>query len=148
MLLLYYVLHWLYFYGDRTKKFCHAIQRVLWKPVLWQLFHILTFMSLLTLAASASFLVNHLDLSATTALVEKRAEGVAEEAVRSLATVLWSRSVSLAITLISITGFTLLNRPLDLPKTLLVNRLMLRLAPRLPAVVVILCLPLIPNLGR
>lgn len=35
-LLMYYILHWLYFNGDRTKVFVHALRRTWWKPVLWQ----------------------------------------------------------------------------------------------------------------
>jgi low temperature requirement protein LtrA len=36
-LLMYYLLHWLYFNGDRTKEFVHALRRTWWKPVLWQM---------------------------------------------------------------------------------------------------------------
>lgn len=35
-LLLYYLIHWLYFNGDQTKDFVHALRRTWWKPVLWQ----------------------------------------------------------------------------------------------------------------
>jgi low temperature requirement protein LtrA len=35
--LLYYILHWLYFNGDQTKEFVHAVRRTWWKPFLWQL---------------------------------------------------------------------------------------------------------------
>jgi low temperature requirement protein LtrA len=36
-LMLYYVLHWLYFNGDQSKQFVHALRRTWWKPILWQL---------------------------------------------------------------------------------------------------------------
>jgi low temperature requirement protein LtrA len=36
-LLLYYALHWLYFNGDSSKSFVHALRRTWWKPILWQL---------------------------------------------------------------------------------------------------------------
>jgi low temperature requirement protein LtrA len=36
-LIMYYLLHWLYFNGDRTKTFVHALRRTWWKPVLWQM---------------------------------------------------------------------------------------------------------------
>jgi low temperature requirement protein LtrA len=36
-LILYYMLHWLYFNGDQSKEFVHALRRTWWKPVLWQL---------------------------------------------------------------------------------------------------------------
>lgn len=35
-LLLYYIIHWLYFNGDQSKDFVHALRRTWWKPVLWQ----------------------------------------------------------------------------------------------------------------
>ncbi|TVY87012.1 hypothetical protein LAWI1_G008108 [Lachnellula willkommii] len=35
-LIMYYLLHWLYFNGDHTKQFVHALRRTWWKPVLWQ----------------------------------------------------------------------------------------------------------------
>lgn len=35
-LVMYYLLHWLYFNGDHTKQFVHALRRTWWKPVLWQ----------------------------------------------------------------------------------------------------------------
>jgi low temperature requirement protein LtrA len=36
-LLLYYIIHWLYFNGDQSKEFVHALRRTWWKPVLWQM---------------------------------------------------------------------------------------------------------------
>lgn len=36
-LLLYYIIHWLYFNGDQSKEYVHALRRTWWKPVLWQL---------------------------------------------------------------------------------------------------------------
>jgi hypothetical protein len=35
--LLYYILHWLYFNGDQTKEYVHAVRRTWWKPFLWRL---------------------------------------------------------------------------------------------------------------
>ncbi len=35
-LLLYYILHWLYFNGDQTKEFIHAVRRTWWKPSMWK----------------------------------------------------------------------------------------------------------------
>jgi low temperature requirement protein LtrA len=37
-LLLYYVLHWIYFNGDQTKTFVHAVRRTWWKPFLWKMY--------------------------------------------------------------------------------------------------------------
>jgi low temperature requirement protein LtrA len=36
-LLSYYMLHWLYFNGDQSKEYVHALRRTWWKPVLWQM---------------------------------------------------------------------------------------------------------------
>ena len=36
-LLFYYLIHWLYFNGDQSKEFVHALRRTWWKPVLWQM---------------------------------------------------------------------------------------------------------------
>lgn len=36
-LLIYYVLHWLYFNGDQSKMFVHALRRTWYKPILWRL---------------------------------------------------------------------------------------------------------------
>jgi hypothetical protein len=58
----------------------------------------------------------------------------------------WSASTSLAIVVLSMTFIALLNRPLDKPNTLVINSRWIRLAPRFPAVVLIMCLPLIKNL--
>lgn len=36
-LLVYYMIHWLYFNGDQSKEYVHALRRTWWKPVLWQM---------------------------------------------------------------------------------------------------------------
>jgi low temperature requirement protein LtrA len=36
-LLLYYVLHWLYFNGDQSKQFVHALRRTWYKPFIWKM---------------------------------------------------------------------------------------------------------------
>ncbi|TVY23425.1 hypothetical protein LHYA1_G008010 [Lachnellula hyalina] len=77
-LIMYYLLHWLYFNGDHTKQFVHALRRTWWKPVLWQALHVFMFASLLVLAASTLFLVEHQDVkihsSDDAPTVERRAE--------------------------------------------------------------------------
>lgn len=45
------------------------------------------------------------------------------------------------------TIIALLNRPLDKSKTLIVNSRWIRLAPRVPAIAVLICLPLFDNLS-
>jgi len=34
--LMFYVLHWLYFNSDQSKEYVQALRRTWWKPVLWQ----------------------------------------------------------------------------------------------------------------
>lgn len=36
LLLIYYLIHWLYFDGDQTKEYVHALRWKFWKAVLWQ----------------------------------------------------------------------------------------------------------------
>jgi len=36
-LLIYYILHWLYFNGDQSQSYVHAMRRTWWKPFLWKL---------------------------------------------------------------------------------------------------------------
>jgi len=104
------------------------------------------FGALLILAASVVFLAKnenittpHLD-SATTTDSEAEAESYILKAT-------WSASTTLAMVLFSMTSIALLNRPLDKPNTLVINSRWIRLAPRLPAIVVILCLPVIHGLS-
>lgn len=60
---------------------------------------------------------------------------------------LWVASISLGSVMACMTAIALLNRPLDPPKTLVINSRLLRIAPRLPITVVIICLPLFPNMS-
>ncbi|TVY41539.1 hypothetical protein LSUB1_G001995 [Lachnellula subtilissima] len=148
-LIMYYLLHWLYFNGDHTKQFVHALRRTWWKPVLWQALHVFMFASLLILAASTLFLVEHQDVkihsSVDSSTVERRA-GEAEPAPKAAIFAIWSASVNLSCVILFMTCISLLNRPLDKPKTLLVNSRWLRIGGRLPIIVIICCLPLIKSL--
>ncbi|KAG0649028.1 hypothetical protein D0Z07_4880 [Hyphodiscus hymeniophilus] len=127
-LLIYYILHWLYFNGDQSKEYVHALRRTWWKPVLWQMFHVTMFGALLGLDASIIFLVKNLrsDLTAT---IQEREVNPANPDVADLARLihraLWGASGSLGLTIFSMTSIALLNRSLD---------------------VMIICLPLIPGM--
>ncbi|KAF4634219.1 hypothetical protein G7Y89_g3890 [Cudoniella acicularis] len=151
-LLMYYVLHWLYFNGDRTKKFIHALRRTWWKPVIWQLAHIFMFASLLILASSTLFLVEHESSTAssnsepTPSTSTKREESGTPKPHAELYA-LWSASISLSVTLFFMTIIAILNRPLDKPQTLLINSRWIRLGFRIPVIAVIVCLPLIEDLN-
>jgi hypothetical protein len=92
------------------------------------------FASLLILAASVLFLVKN---DTTQASQENHVTRYA----------IWSASTSLAIVMFSMTCIALLNRALDKPRTLVINSRWIRVAPRIPAIVVIMCLPLVENLA-
>lgn len=112
--------------------------------------HVVMFGSLLCLDASALYLVEHRGAkrSETTSEVESsNTEESAEELAHYFIYALWCASISLAITLFCMTHVALLHRSLDPPKTLVVNSRLLRLAPRLPATVAIICLPLFKNMS-
>jgi len=149
-LLMYYNLHWLYFRADSSKTFVHALRRTWWKPVFWQFFHVIMFAALLLVAASTLFLITHRSdpKKATGPLSTSDDDDSSEPPAKPEAVLfaLWSASLSLTVTLICMTGIALLNRPLDPPKTLLVNNRYIRLAPRLPVIVFIALLPLIKDM--
>ncbi|TVY83535.1 hypothetical protein LSUE1_G002202 [Lachnellula suecica] len=152
-LLMYYLLHWLYFNGDHTKQFVHALRRTWWKPVLWQMLHVFMFGSLLILAASTLFLVEHPGHRSTVepepATLERCAEEGTEEAEAPKPAIyaIWAASATLAIVIALMTCIALLNRSLDKPKTLLVNSRWIRMAPRLVFIIIVCCLPLITHLS-
>jgi len=141
--LLYYILHWLYFNGDQTKEFIHAVRRTWWKPFLWKILNLTMFGALLIVAASVLFLVKN-DSTEAAAIHSDSTDPASEQRHFTLLAV-WSASTSLAIVVLSMTHIALLNRPLDKPNTLVVNSRYIRLAPRIPAIVLIMCLPLIHN---
>jgi hypothetical protein len=109
------------------------------------------FHALLILAASILFLVQHTNATAdvTPGITERAmSETVTPEAeARFTDAALWSSSASLGVVLFTMTSIALLDRPLDKPKTLIINSRIIRLAPRVPAIVVICCLPLIDGLS-
>lgn len=115
-------------------------------------FHIVIFGALLILAASVLFLVEHPGATTTsTATTEptKREESTdlpESEVPHFTLYALWSASIALSTTLFSMTIIALLNRPLDKPKTLFVSSRWIRMAPRLPAIALIVCLPLFQSL--
>jgi hypothetical protein len=110
------------------------------------------FSSLLILAASILFLVEHQGLSTSPspsepAAPERRAEeSVMEPVPKESIFAIWSASVNLSLVILFMTSIALLNRSLDKPKTLLVSSRWIRMAPRIPLMAVICCLPLIEPL--
>jgi hypothetical protein len=98
------------------------------------------FGALLILAAAVLSLVQHNNSNSET--VETDLEGPEAEERNILRHALWTASSSLSIVLVAMTHIALLNRPLDKPKTLVINSRWIRLAPRIPAIVLIMCLPL------
>jgi hypothetical protein len=112
------------------------------------------FGALLFLDSSVLFLVKNRGASSIQEALEARQENSSESATESPAEVghfahyaLWVASISLGVTMTCMTGIALLNRNLDPPKTLVINSRLLRIAPRLPATIFIICLPLIPGMN-
>jgi hypothetical protein len=102
------------------------------------------FGAFLILAASVLFLVkNDTTLAAAGNLEPTDPQSEESHVTRSA---IWSASVSLAIVMFSMTCIAVLNRALDKPKTLVINSRWVRLAPRLAAIVFIVCFPLIKNI--
>jgi ABC-type Fe3+-siderophore transport system permease subunit len=102
------------------------------------------FGSLLILAASILFLIKTTENpTAEITARETSAEASSPEAEHKyIRYALWSASVTLALVISCMTSIALLNRPLDKPKTLLVNSRWVRLTPRIPGMAAIMCLPL------
>ena len=112
-------------------------------------FHGIMFGALLFLDASVLFLIENYGTSIVTAVarVESSAETSSpEDIARFVHYALWVASICLAVTITCMTSIALLNRPLDPPKTLVINSRLLRLLPRLPATIFIICLPLLPRM--
>lgn len=113
--------------------------------------HLTMFGALLFLDASVLFLVKNRSARFTDPALESRqedssAEETPEEVGRFAHYALWVASINLGLVMTCMTCIALLNRNLDPPKTLVVNSRLIRLAPRLPATALIICLPLIPNI--
>lgn len=102
------------------------------------------FGALLIVAASVLFLVKN--DSTEVAAIHTDATDPQSEQRHFILLAVWSASTSLAIVVLSMTHIALLNRPLDRRNTLVINSRYIRLAPRIPAIVLIMCLPLIHNL--
>lgn len=142
-LLTYYLLHWLYFNGDHSKEFVHALRRAWWRGFLWKFFHVVLFAALFVMAASVLFLVEHSYTTPSSrsmkreTSIEGDSSGSESEAsdIYYSQYALWSASSSCAIVIFAMMGIALLNRPLDKPKTLVVNSRWIRLVPRFPAIV-------------
>lgn len=111
--------------------------------------HLVLFAFLLILAASVLFIVEHPYTTSTSngdqpVITNPNSE---PELTHYTHYALWSASISLAISLTAMTVIALLNLPLDRPKTLIINSRWIRLAPRIPALAVICCLPLSEHLS-
>jgi hypothetical protein len=116
--------------------------------------HLTMFGALLFLDASVLFIVNNcserLIDSADPALEARQEtttdEETPEEVGRFAHYALWVASITLGIVMTCMTFIPLLNRNLDAPKTLVINSRLIRMAPRLPVTIFIVCIPLIPGM--
>jgi hypothetical protein len=110
------------------------------------------FGTLLLTTASTLFLVEHQSSTATQGETEAEASQSTEAGDPSMEAhftlyALWTASVSLSAVIFSMTCIALLNSPLDPPKTLVINSRLLRMAPRVFVIAVLICLPLFPALS-
>jgi hypothetical protein len=97
------------------------------------------FGALLILAASVVFLVKN---DTVNTAIETDVTDPESDVKRATHYAIWSASTTLSITLFSMTCVALLHRSLDKPNTLVINSRWLRLGARVPAIIVIMCLPL------
>lgn len=165
-LMIYYLVHWTYFYGDHTRTLVHPVYRRWYLRVAWTFLHIPLFMSTVLLSSSMLYLVDYTKEGETNGTaegaavrvkraesstcpmggtetaggrgekrIERRAEGEACTNHHTLRIATVTAFMSLAVILFTQTALALLNKPLDKPKTLLVNSRYIRLAPRVLAVV-------------
>jgi hypothetical protein len=154
-LIVYYLLFWMFFTGDQTKTYIHAMYRNRYTSLAFQLYvcfcfvasivqlvwlymllgtdffgsvHVLLFGTILLLDASIKYLIEN---------------SLAEDKYSSLLLARWTISASLTGTLLLLTVKALLNRSMDPPGTLVIDSRYLRMAPRAIVCIVTMCLPII-----
>ncbi|KAI9893596.1 MAG: hypothetical protein M1814_006392 [Vezdaea aestivalis] len=139
-LVCFYALNWIYFNAAQDVKFVPAVKRVWWRKASWLSAHVSLFGSLLIFGSSLKFLVVHDEAYLTHAEPEPGLARRAQDEVtaHALLTARWSISITLSVALACMTGLALLNRPLDGPRTLIVNNRYLRLVMRPVAMAIML----------
>ncbi len=115
-------------------------------------FHITIFGALLLFDASVLFLLKNsaTSISATVPIRDDSSSDSGTDTAdvgEFISYALWTASFSLSITIGCMTGIALLNRPLGPPDTLVLNNRLLRIGPRLPIIIIVMCLPLIEHLS-
>jgi len=97
------------------------------------------FGALLILAASVEFLVknDHISTNNTESVADQ--DAAVKKAIQNA---IWTASTALSLTMFCMMCVSLLNRTLDKPHTLVVSSRWLRILPRVPAIALIMCLPL------
>ncbi|KAL6716109.1 hypothetical protein ACLMJK_005675 [Lecanora helva] len=146
VLWVFYVLSCLFFNGDLSRRYIHAMRRTWWRRVIWLSIHVTMFGCTLIMGVCLTHLIQNIDVSAK---IPERMEGESEkefEEARKLALSVsssrWCASSTLGIILINLTKVALLNRSLDGPNTLKINNRYVRVFPRIIAAIVIICLPI------
>jgi ABC-type Fe3+ transport system permease subunit len=106
--------------------------------------HIVMFGALLILAASVVFLVKNDSISTDSKETVADQDAAVEKATQNA---IWAASTALALAMFCMMCVALLNRALDKKHTLVINSRWIRLLPRIPAIVLIMCLPLMHLTG-
>ncbi|KAF1985367.1 hypothetical protein K402DRAFT_394710 [Aulographum hederae CBS 113979] len=153
-LIIYYNLNWLYFNGDQTKTFIHAMSRRWYIKAAWHLFHIPLFGALVILSSGILYVVGYApeqEAPESSTGTESGSQGensdraLFSRAEKSEPEVSYTPStlhiaetticVCLSIILLTQLVISLLNRSFDAKKTLVVNNRYFRLLPRAGAII-------------
>lgn len=159
-LMIYYLIHWTYFYGDHTRTLVHPVYRRWNYRISWLFLHIPLFMSTVLLSSSVLYLIdytpegetngtaaggpvkmrraeegNHCATKGESGGVERRATEEICTDHRTLQIAYVTAFCSLGVIFAMQTALSLLNKPLDPPKTLILSNRYLRLIPRVAAII-------------
>lgn len=153
-LIIYFLLHFIYFNGDHTRSYVHSLHRRWYFAQLWSLLHVILYASLVLMSSAILYLIDFVHqtgAAATEPDVDEPASAASSDAVvardesteqspsLSMENMRLASSItiiSLAISLFAMLGIALLNRPVDARRTLIVNNRFVRMAPRTAAIAV------------
>lgn len=160
-LMIYYIIHWTYFYGDQTKTRVHPAYRRWYIRVLWYFSHIPLFMATVLLSSAMLYLVDYTIEGETNGqpegALQERADGrtcitisesspatrllrraTSEPACtdhQTLRVAIATACIALSVVFFQLLVLALLVKPLDGPRTLLVDSRYVRLMPRMLSVI-------------
>jgi len=142
---IYFLLAFLYFNRDQSDRYIPAVTHMGWRAMIWIFWHIPLFSSLLTLSAGFMFLIRQ---DVTKPENGKGFEIPEDEVDSYIHRTIWLVATSLAVIVASMTMQALLDIPRDPPGALLINNRYIRLSGRLVFILIILLVPLHPDLNK